>query len=171
VRRNAIRVAVLWLAATVALALALDRGPHERGLALAAYLDFVCMLALAGVAATIASVLPAARVLHRAPRRPRTAPMPPRPEPLATLERELGGSEHEGFELPARFIALVRQIAAAALARRHGVVLEREPGRARELLGERVWNVIRDDPPPPERLVSGLPLAEFGVIVDDLEAV
>jgi hypothetical protein len=86
------------------------------------------------------------------------------------LELELGGAGGAGFEVPASLRARLRQIAAAALARRHGVVLEREPERARELLGEGIWNVIRDEPPAAGRLPPRRPLAELGPIVDDLEA-
>jgi hypothetical protein len=169
-RARLIRLAVVWAAATCALAIALDVGPHQQALAVEAYLDFLCALVLAGLAATIASALPSANVLRREPRPP-AEPPPERPAQLEMLERALKSSEHSGLESQSRLISTVRQIAASILARRHGVALERDHARARELLGVRVWNVLRDERPGDERAASGTSLAELEPVIADLEAI
>ena len=119
-------------AGTIALAFALGFGPHERVLALIAYVDLLAALVLIGFAASIGGALP--RLPHLRHRRRRRAARPPRPLQLERLERQLSD--------PASFRQLVVQIASTALARKHGVVLEREPERGRALLGERVWEVV-----------------------------
>ena len=170
-RRRVLRLGALWIAATAALAVALDLGPHDRSLALAAYFDLVCTIALGGLAATIVSSLPGSRALNRGRRQARE-PKPARPEQLASLERPLSGPERADFELPARVIALIHQIASASLARRRGTALEREPERAREIVGEHVWSLVADGGPSARPAVgSRLTLTELGIVVDDLEAI
>jgi hypothetical protein len=168
VRRLAFRLAAVGLAATVALAVALDAGAHRRDLALGAYLGLVCALVLVWLAATVASVLPAARELHRA----RSGERPekrPRPQQLEWLERQVYDAQDAGYELPAQFRPVVRGIATAALARRHGVVLEQDPARARSLVGDRVWELLSEE--KPEGRASELPAGWFRALVDDLEAI
>jgi hypothetical protein len=169
-RRRALGLAVWMVAATAALAVALDLGPRERDLALAAYLDFVCALVLGALAATVGSSLPSSRALHGG-RRPARAPTPQRPEQLASVERQCDRGKGSELELSARFLALVEQIVSAVLARRRGVSLEREPGRSRGIVGERVWSLVTVDsrarPPAAPRRT----LEELGNVVDDLEAI
>ena len=71
-----------------------------------------------------------------------------------------------GYELPFRFRSFVRNIAAAALVRRHGVVIDRDPERAEAIVGPRVWELIRPDDPSKK-----LPPGGFKALVDDLEAI
>jgi hypothetical protein len=160
-----LKLAGVALVATVVLAIVLDLHAKRRGLAVAAYLDLLCLLALVALAAAVRSALPAGRELHRrhAPRR--SDPLP-RPQQLEWFERQIGDARGAGFELPAHFARIVRQIAAAALVRRHGVVLERDPNRARALVSERVWQLIRADDPGSE-----LPAGGFEALVSDLEAI
>ena len=61
---------------------------------------------------------------------------------------------------------MVRNIASAALVREHGVVIERDPERARAIVGERVWQLIR-----PEGPVNELPAGGFHALVADLETI
>jgi hypothetical protein len=64
---------------------------------------------------------------------------------------------------------LLREI-AAPLLRRLGVHLDSEPQRARALLGEELWEVVRHDRPRPlERREPGLALPDLERLVQRLE--
>jgi hypothetical protein len=170
VKASAIRLGVLALVGTVALAAALSGAPHDRALALAAYLAFVCALALTWLARGDTAPLPRDdRVLGRA-RAPR-AEKPPLPEQLDWLARRLATAQGTGRELHVYFRPLVRQIASAALAGRHGIALDGQPERARAVVGERVWELVRADRPEPDRETPGLSPAELRALIDDLEAI
>jgi hypothetical protein len=135
--------------ATVALGVALALGPHDRVLAFVAYLDFVCALLLVGLARRICRTLPRQARPRRA-HAPRAAAA--QVEQSDWVERRLRLAQTSADELHRHFRPIVIQIAAAELARKHGVVLEREPARARALVGDRLWELIRPDrPAPPER--------------------
>lgn len=164
-RRLAARFAGIALAATVVLALVVDLGSRRRGLAVEIYFDILCALLLVGLVAAVRTRLPAALELHR-PRRSPPVPKPPRPQQLEWFERQVGDARGAGFELPAQFRPIVRNIASAALVRKHGVVLERDPDRARTLVGDRIWQLIRPDDPATE-----LPPGGFAALVADLEAI
>ena len=164
-KRLTVRLSILALAATVALVLILDLGARRRGLVVAVYLDVLCALVLIWLAEAVRSALPQGRELNRAAAAPRPG-KPPRPMQLEWLERLVGDARSAGFEVPAQFRPVIRNIAATALWRRHSVVLERDPDRARELVGERVWQVIRPDDP-----VTELPRGGFRALVAELEAI
>jgi hypothetical protein len=165
VRRLILRLAVAALAATVAMVLVLDLGARRKGLVVAVYLDVLFGLLLVGVVVGLRRALPAATELHRR-RRQRSVEKQQRPQQLAWLERQVGDARDAGFELPAQFRTVVRSIASAALARRHGIVLDRDPERSRVLVGERVWQLIRPDDP-----ATDLPPGGFKALVADLEAI
>jgi hypothetical protein len=141
------------LVGTVALGVALDLGPHERALALSAYLDLVCVVLLVCVAGAIRSSLPRGAELGRARRRRRARAQ--RPDQLDWLDRQLRD---------ARYLRpLAVRIASATIARKHGVVLEREPERARALIGERLWRFV--GPGDLERDI------DVRRVIEDLEAI
>ena len=84
----------------------------------------------------------------------------------ALTDRERGGVARlaryleSGIESADRFDLRVRpqltRLADHALRRRHGVDLRFEPERARELLGDSLWQIIRTPPtiPPPRRQLA-----------------
>jgi hypothetical protein len=164
-KRLAVRLSVTALAATVALVLILDLGARRRGLVVAVYLDVLCALVLIWLAAAVRSALPQGRELNRPARAPRPGKAP-RPPQLEWLERQVGHARDYGYEIPSQFRPVIRNIAATALWRRHSVVLESDPDRARELVGEHVWQVIRPDDP-----VTELPRGGFRALVAELEAI
>jgi hypothetical protein len=164
VRRLVLRLAGVALAATAALLLVVDLGARRRGLAVEVYLDILCGLLLVGLVTAVRTRLPAARELHRC-RIPRPTRKPVRPQQLEWLERQVGDTRDAGYELPAQFRLFVRNIAAAALTRRHGIVIEQDPERARAIVGDRVWQLIRPDDPS-----TRLPPGGFQALVADLEA-
>lgn len=163
--RLVLRLIGLALAATVGLVLVVDLGVKRPGLAVEVYLDFLCGLLLFWLVVTVRSRLPAASELGRFRiRQPLHKAV--RPQQLEWLERQIGDTRASGFELPYQFRPVVRNIASAALVREHGVVIERDPERARAIVGERVWQLIR-----PEDPVNELPAGGFRALVADLETI
>jgi hypothetical protein len=156
------RLLVAAIAGTVAFGIVLGRNQHERALATAAYLDFACaVLLLAFVALVGSAAVPVGRHLGRKRRTPRASEQ--RPHQLEWVELQLAGAR--------TLRPLVAQIASAALERSHGLVLEREPSRARAMVGDRIWALIdpdveRSDPP-----ASDLDPDELGGLLSELEAI
>ena len=110
---------------------------------------------------------------------PRAEPMPfqspPRPQPFGQLEfvaSALDRAEASSFKLHTVLRPIVCEIAAARLAR-HGVSLERQPDRARALLGTETWELVRPDRKAPTRGSDrgGCTRDELRAIVDSLEAI
>jgi hypothetical protein len=90
--------------------------------------------------------------------------------PQIALERDVSLSAANGFHFHVRLRPVLRSFAAHRLRSRYGVELDREPGRARELVAGRAWEAIDPHRPPPEdRLASGPSVAEIAAIVDELE--
>jgi hypothetical protein len=88
------------------------------------------------------------------------------------LARELELSTYSAFHLHTRVRPVFRDVAAHRLRTRYGVELDAEPGRARELVGAAVWDVVRPDrPPPADRLARGPSVTELRLVVDELEAI
>jgi hypothetical protein len=114
----------------------------------------------------VASVFPRAE-----PAPPQSPPRSQRPGQLESVARMLELAETSSFELHNRLRPIVRQIAAARLARR-GVALDRQPDRARRLLGETTWEIVRPDlTAPVGRLGPGCSREELQEIVAALEAI
>ena len=97
---------------------------------------------------------------------------PEQPQPIAELDRidrlVVLGAANE-FDLHYRLRPLLRQVAAERLYRRHGVDLDRNPGRAKPLLGDELWEVVRPDREVGRRSAPGLPAAELAGHVARLE--
>lgn len=99
---------------------------------------------------------------------------PPRPEPIAELERTdralvLGAAS--AFDLHHRLRPLLRELAAQLLDAHHGVELDRDQERARELLGDELWEVVGPGRRLHERSAPGLSKNEAARIVRALETV
>lgn len=89
---------------------------------------------------------------------------------LARLEREVTLARVAAFDLHYRLRPTLREVAAHKLRSRHGVELDGEPDRARPLVGDLSWELLRADRPPPlDRHGPGLELAELRELVDTLE--
>jgi hypothetical protein len=96
---------------------------------------------------------------------------PARPPELIRTERELTLGVASAGHAHRRLLPLLREAAAARLSSRHGVELERRPQRARELLGDEAWQLLRPDrPEPADRNAPGLPLALVAALVDRVES-
>ena len=89
-----------------------------------------------------------------------------------SLERDVELGRVNAFHFYTRVRPVLREIAATRLQRRYGVDLDREPARARELLGTSAWETVRPDAQPPaDRLGRGPSVALLRTIVDELERV
>jgi hypothetical protein len=95
-----------------------------------------------------------------------------RPPELIRIERELVlGMENAGH-LHTRLLPLLREAAAARLAAKHHIDLERRPAAARALLGEEAWELLRPDRPEPEnRRAHGIPQTKLRAVLDVLEGI
>jgi hypothetical protein len=167
-RRGRVRIAVALAAVVVALAIALAGA--ERGVALDAYVLVLVALAAVVLRRRIGSALPATPAFETlTPARvEREAHVPQ----LDALVHRLSGGAPNAFDLHHRLRPLVREIAAARLARWHGVELEGRPERARELVGARTWELVRPDREPPhDRHAPGWSETELAELVDELERI
>ena len=89
-----------------------------------------------------------------------------------TLVRELDLSVLSAFHLHVRLRPVLREIAAQRLRVKYGVDLDREPGRAQELIGAEAWELVRPQrPPPADRLAHGPTLASLDLVVTELEEI
>jgi hypothetical protein len=165
------RLAATAALATVGVVLALLLAGSSHGLALLAYVLFLGALALAALVGRLKAELPVAarfeRLLAREP--PAVAPV----AQFETISRTLSVAGSNQVELHHRLRPLVREIALARLSRGHGVALEHEPERAREIVGDgRVWELVRPDrEPPDDRLARGWSRRELAELLDELEAI
>ena len=168
---NPWRLGGALIAGTVGVAVGLVLAGSSHGLALLAYVLFLGALALAALASRLRAALPEAPPFEgQLDREPRAG------EPIGQLEtiaRTLSGAEWIQAELHYRLRPLVREIAAARLSRRYGVDLDRQPERARALIGEgRAWELVRPErEPPEERQARGWSRSELEKLVDELERV
>jgi hypothetical protein len=124
------------------------------------------------LAAIVVGALVLAALVPRVPsrRRARSArPSAPRPATLERIERIVDAGRQTAGDVHVRVRPLLREI-AAPLLRREGVRLDSEPQRAQALLGEELWEVVRDDRPrPQERRAPGLALTDLERLVQRLE--
>lgn len=96
---------------------------------------------------------------------------PERPQQLAQLEREVGLGIANAFDLHQRLRPTLRETAAGLLQARRGIDLDAQPERAREVLGEDAWEIVRADRPMPiDRAARGADLATVDRLIAALEA-
>lgn len=124
------------------------------------------------VAAVVVGALVLAALVPRVSRRPRARGgrySVSRPAALQRIERVVGAGRQSAGDVQVRVRPLLREI-ADPLLRREGVRLDSEPQRARALLGEELWEVVRPDRPrPQDRRAPGLTLSELERLVQKLE--
>ena len=101
----------------------------------------------------------------------RSRPATPVPLELLRMERDLelgiAGAAHAHH----RLLPILREAAAARLASRHGVELERRPDAAQALLGDDVWELLRPDrPEPADRFDPGVPRERVAAAIERLES-
>ena len=156
--------------ATLALAVALGLGPVSTGKVLAAYVLVVAAIALVAITRTAreASEWDEGSLFDEALRRPTFAPV--RPPGLVRVEREITLGAANAAHLESRLLPILREAAAARLAARHNIQLERRPEVARRLLGEDAWELLRPDrAEPADRNAPGLPFGRIRELVEAVE--
>ena len=124
------------------------------------------VLAAVGVAVCVA-LLPGR---PPTPRRRVRALVPPRPDQLVALERLAMSAGTSALQVHAYLRPVLVEIAARRLAAR-GRDLDRMPeASGREVLGDRLWDVVRPGRPFPEdRNAPGLTPEELGAMLEVLE--
>ena len=97
---------------------------------------------------------------------------PEQPQPIAELDRidrlVVLGAANE-FDLHYRLRPVLRQIAAERLHGLRGIDLDHDPERARPVLGDELWELVRPDRKVGRRSGPGLPAADLAGHVARLE--
>lgn len=168
--REGRRIAGTTAIATLALVIALGIRPFPAERIVAAYVIVLAAIVLASLTRVVAQ-----RGERHEPSRFEHAlrersERPQRPPELIRVERELVLGSTSAGQLHRRLLPILRDVAATRLAANHDVELDRRPARARELLGDEAWELLRPDrPEPDDRDGPGLPLARIRSLVDRLE--
>jgi hypothetical protein len=162
VRRHLLDVAVLFTLSSGACLYVSLAVPGDRDLAIHVYLLFLGALLMLVVVSAVGAAVPRAR-RSELTRALDDRPAPPAGVPqLAKVEREVTLALGSAYDLHARLLPHLREVAAARLER-----TGRRPGP--ETLG-RWWELLRPDRPEPrERFAPGIREAELRALVADLE--
>ena len=92
------------------------------------------------------------------------------PVELLRMERELELGIAGAGNAHYRLLPLLRSAAAARLATRHGIELERRPEAAQAVLGDDVWDLLRpDQPEPADRFAPGVPRDRVIAVIERVE--
>jgi hypothetical protein len=170
VNRRALRLAQFPAFATLVLVVLLAALPgrtelilHVYWLVLAAY-ALAVLVGLVRLAQPVPKSSPFDLGLRRGQRSQRSL------AELEQLQREVILATSTAFDVHLRLRPRLRRIATYLLASRRGIDLDSKPDAARELLGERTWELVRPDrPSPTERHAPGLRRAELREVVGALE--
>ena len=163
-RTRAYAIALVLAAAGLGIAVLVS--PGATALTVEIYLFVATALVLVVVLLGVTNALPRAEPMPVEP--------PPRSQRVGQLEsvaRALDLAEVSSFDLHNVLRPIVREVAAARLAR-HGVSLDRQPERARVLLGAQAWELVRPEREAPAgRGRGGCSRDELREIVGALEAI
>jgi hypothetical protein len=164
------RLTVPVLAVTAALVILLALRPLSTSRALAIWIVLVAGIALVLLVRHSPSGGEKRRSRFEAALHEKPAGTPV-PVELLRMERELelgiagAGNAHH------RLLPLLRSAAAARLATRHGIELDRRPEAARALLGEDAWDLLRPDrPEPADRFDPGVPRDRATALIERVES-
>jgi hypothetical protein len=168
VRSDLARAGRLLVLPALALLFVVAFVPGRVGLAIRIFALVLCGAALLVLLAALRRAYPRETPLRgRAATGERARTIPGM---LARLEQEAALGVAGSFDLHFRLRPRLRGLATDLLAARRGVSLDGEPERARDLLGEPTWDLVREGRPPPEdRLGRGLPINELRGVVESLE--
>ena len=157
---------------TVAAVVLLFTFPGRAELIVHAYVLALAAVVLFHLVAAVIAANPVARgsafdaALRRRARREERLPE------LAQLEREVALGMATAFDLHYRLRPSLRRIAGELLASHRGTSLDGQPARARRVLGEETWELVRVDRPPPDnRFGPGIGLERLRTVVAALERI
>jgi hypothetical protein len=157
---------VLLTAVLLALVVAV---PSRRALFVGIYELVLAAIAVSALVSSFRTLEPKAWLRSPFERDP---PRPEEPPPIAELDRfdrlVVLGTGNE-FDLHYRLRPLLRQLAADRLYARHGIELDRDPGRAGALLGDELAALVSPERKLGRRSASGIEPAELARDVDRLE--
>ena len=128
----------------------------------------IALVALAGIAVAVCvTLLPSPQPLRR---RRTAAPVPSRPQQLLALERLVITSGPSAVWVHAYLRPVLTGLVSHRLAAR-GQTLDRIPEAVgREVLGDRLWDIVRPGRPfPPNRHAPGLEPQELGAMLEVIE--
>ncbi len=166
-RRALVPALEIALIPTIGLGLALAFFPAEATLEVHVWLLVVLAGGLLALVGAIGS-RPVPPSHFDAALRRRRPPAPVFPA-LARLGREISMATGTAYDLHFRLRPTLREVAAGLLLFRRGIDLDGQQERAREVLGDETWELVRADRPAPadrrgpgiapdvlERVVAGL---------------
>jgi hypothetical protein len=169
--RQTWRVTQLLLLPTIALAGALALAPERATLAVHVWLLVILALSLLAYLAIVQAAYPRTPSAFAAGLR-RPSVVAERPAALARLEREVSMAGSAAFDVHYRLRPAITELAAELLSARRGIDLAHDPERAKAVLGQDAWELVRPDrPQPSERHGAGIDEATLGRVVTALERV
>jgi len=164
------RAARLLFLPTIALLLVAVLASGRLEQAVRVYALVVCAVVLGLAVQALRESFPDAGRL-RSTRGDRDSP-PERPRGIGQLEGEVALGAGDAASFHHRLRPRLRLTAAGLLEDRRGVSLDREPEKARTLLGDETWELVRPDrEPPADRLARGLDPEVLRRTVESLEAI
>jgi hypothetical protein len=163
------RLTVPGLAATAALVVLLALRPLSTSRALAIWVVLVAAMTLLLLVQQSRDGRGARSRFEATLHRPLATA--PQPVELLRMERDLELGIASAGHAHHRLLPILREAAAARLASRHGVELERRPEAAQALLGDDVWELLRPDRPEPEdRFDPGVRRERVATAIERLES-
>lgn len=169
-RAHLLRAATRFALPTIALGFVIGFRPGETGVALRIYALLLAAYAVLLAVGALRRELPPATPV-RSGRGVREARQRP-PETLDRLEQEVILGISGAFDLHYHLRPRLRSLAGDLLAGRRGIRLSDDPERARAVLGDEAWDLVRSDrPPPADRLARGIAPPDLSRIVESLESI
>ena len=170
-RRLALRVATLAVAAAVALLVALATLPFDRETIVQAFLLAIGSLVLLSFVLWTRGSGGAGPSSFERALEPRAA-APERPAELARMEREVVLGVGNAFYLHYRLRPTLREVAAYRLRERRALELDTGDDDVRAALGDGGWELLRPDRQAPwDRTAPGLPLGHLSRLVSAIERI
>jgi hypothetical protein len=142
--------------------------PGRKTLLVEVYELLLGAIAVSALVSSFRTLEPEAWLRSPFERGPEKPEAPPRIAELDRIERLVVLGIATEFDLHYRLGRLLRQLAAEALHARHGIDLDREPDRARPLLGEGLGRIVWPEREP-GRHTPGIDPAELAADVGRLE--
>lgn len=165
---------LLWLAivATAALVTVIILTPRALPLALQAYLLLLAALSLWLLVRVMSgSYRPATDERFQEALAPPAVP-PLQPEELLELGRVIRFSTRSATDLHFRLRPILREVAAHRLYTRRDIALDDTPAKARAVLGDEAWELLRcDRPSPADRQARGADRALLAKIIRAIEEI